>query len=194
MKRFISVLIAMVMLFSFVFLMVGCSSDKGTTGIGFATNDSIAVVFLYSGESLDVIIPDRYGGKPVTRIGEGAFSPGKTSVSIRSVYIPNSVEIIESAAFVFTQLESVSIPGSVTRIGSRAFAYCSELTTVIFSEGLTTIGQNAFAGCEKLINLTLPDSVTEIGDGAFYGCNLLSDEIKEQILQINPNAFDLVSQ
>ena len=47
---------------------------------------------------------------------------------------------------------SVTIPDSVTSIGSYAFSWCTGLTSV-----------------------TIPDSVTRIGNDAFYGCNNLQD-------------------
>lgn len=65
-------------------------------------------------------------------------------------------------------LRSVSVPGTVKRIGERAFADCVNLKTVLLEEGLETIGGNAFTGCSSLTELTLPDSIRELDGWAFY--------------------------
>ena len=50
----------------------------------------------------------------------------------------------------------MTIPNSVTTIGSGAFSFCSSLTSV-----------------------TIPNSVTTIGSGAFYYCNEIKQIISE---------------
>ena len=65
-------------------------------------------------------------------------------------------------------LRSVSVPGTVKRIGERAFADCINLKTVHLEDGLETIGGNAFTGCSSLTELTLPDSIRELDGWAFY--------------------------
>ena len=58
-------------------------------------------------------------------------------------------------------VKSVTIPGSVTKIGSNAFQYCNHLEAI-----------------------DIPDSVTEIGAGAFYECNNLKSIVKALIFLI----------
>ena len=65
-------------------------------------------------------------------------------------------------------LRSIFVPGSVKKIGDRAFANCVNLKTVHLEEGLETIGGNAFTGCSGLTELTLPDSIRELDGWAFY--------------------------
>ncbi len=71
-------------------------------------------------------------------------------------------------------LKSITIPDSVTSIGSYAFSGCSELTSVTIPDSVTSIGDYAFAYCNGLTSITIPDSVTSIGDYAFYSCNSLT--------------------
>ena len=71
-------------------------------------------------------------------------------------------------------IESVTIPGSVSRIGSYAFYECSALKSVILSEGITRIGQYAFSSCD-LKSLTVPESITYIEEGAFSNNSDLTD-------------------
>ena len=88
--------------------------------------------------------------------------------------IPNGViEIGEDAFYVCTELESIIIPDSVTKIGARAFSD-SGLTAVTLPESIAEIDDEAFCYTE-LTEVTIPKSVTYIGRGVFNCCfNLIS--------------------
>lgn len=62
------------------------------------------------------------------------------------------------------------IPGSVTKIEGFAFARCTGLTSVAFSEGLAEIGSCAFEACTALTAITIPSTVTRIEHWAFHAC------------------------
>ena len=72
------------------------------------------------------------------------------------------------------RVTSVTIPSSVTSIGSQAFYNCDILTSVTISEGVTSIGYSAFSSCTSLKSVTIPSSVTSIGNKAFYKCSRLT--------------------
>ena len=78
------------------------------------------------------------------------------------------VTAIDSYSF-FTNitLTSVTIPGTVTKIGEGAFKYCNSLTSVIISEGVKSIGHHAFYGSTNLSDITIPRSVTWCDDNVF---------------------------
>lgn len=71
-------------------------------------------------------------------------------------------------------LTSVTIPNSVTTIGSEAFYQCTGLTSVTIPNSVTTIGNEAFYKCTGLTSLTIPNSVTSIGTYTFRGCTSLT--------------------
>ena len=135
-----------------------------------------------------VAIPSMLGGKPVTSIGESAFSgcSGLTSVTI-----PDSVTSIEGSAFSgCSGLTSVTIPNSVTSIGSSAFSGCSGLTSVTIPNSVTSIGNSAFYNCSGLTSVTIPDSVTSFGRSAFFHCSgLTSVMIGNSVTSIGESAF-----
>ena len=105
-------------------------------------------------------------------IGAYAF---KNCSDLTSLTLPSSVTRIGDYAFYnCSGLTSLTIPSSVTSIGMSAFEYCSSLTSLTLSSGVTSIGMSAFENCSSLTSLTLPSSVNEIGIYAFYGCSGLT--------------------
>ncbi|MBQ5816412.1 MAG: leucine-rich repeat domain-containing protein, partial [Oscillospiraceae bacterium] len=98
--------------------------------------------------------------------------------ALTSVSIPDSVTAIGSYSFDgCTALTSITIPGNVTSIDERAFTRLSEsnLTSIAFGEGTTKIAFTAFSNCKKLSALYLPKSLTQVIGGAFYYCNDITD-------------------
>jgi hypothetical protein len=87
-------------------------------------------------------------------------------------------------------LTSVTIPESVTNIGSYTFYGCSSLTYIRIPESVTKIGNHAFDGCKSLTNITIPERVTDIGWYAFSGCSSLTDiTIPKSVTSIQDYAF-----
>lgn len=66
-------------------------------------------------------------------------------------------------------IQKVVIENGVTYIGSNAFAYNINVTSIAIPRSVTSIGAGAFTGCYSLEEITIP-TVTKIGAGAFY-CN-----------------------
>ena len=147
----------------------------------------------YLGNETELTLPDSftaYDGTEVTsyQIYDYALY-GRDDLT--AVTIPNSVTSIGSSAFYdCTSLTSVTIPDSVTSIGSSAFRGCNSLTSVTIGNGVTSIGNNAFMSCSSLTSVTIPDSVTSIGSYAFSGCtSLTSVTIPDSVTSIGVGAF-----
>ena len=62
---------------------------------------------------------------------------------------------------------NITIPASVTSIGSGAFYKCIGLTEITIPNSVTAIGSFAFSDCTSLTSITIPNSVTAIGSRAF---------------------------
>lgn len=99
------------------------------------------------------------------------------------VVIPDGVTSIANYAFssdlglataCSTQMTSIIIPDSVTRIGSSAFAACTGLTGLCLPDSLTKIENWAFASCSNLTRITVPASVTSMGESIFRECSGLT--------------------
>ena len=97
-------------------------------------------------------IPSRLDGVPVVEIGKEAFSKRH---SLKSVAIPDSVEVVDE----------------------DAFFGCHGLKELRLGRGIKKIGKDAFSWCDSLKSVVIPGSVKVVGEGAFgFGVNLVVDD------------------
>ena len=116
----------------------------------------------------DLVIPSTIDGKPVTSIGNRAFSDKQ----LTSLVMPDTITSIGNYAFSGNQLTSVTIPSSVTSIGNYAFSG-NQLSSVIISDGVTSIGEYTFS-YNQLTSITIPSSISNIGKGSYNGNSINS--------------------
>ena len=111
--------------------------------------------------------------------------------NLATLNIGDSVTRIPNQAFYgCTGLTSVTIPNSVTTIGNSAFRDCTGLTSITIPNSVDTICDYAFQGCSGLTSVTIPNSVTTIGGSTFYGCTgLTSVTIPNSVTTIGGGAF-----
>lgn len=159
-----------------------------------STDGSYAIVTGFAdgvepSEVTDLVIPDTYGELPVYEIAAGALSEGTLSTG--------------------NVMRSISLPASLRKIGSYAFAGNDALDTVYWRGDLagwlsltaSQTGGNP-VGCGTgehcvlyidgalLTKIEIPASVTRIRDGAFLRCYLIqSVEIPSTVTVIGSNAF-----
>lgn len=134
----------------------------------------------------------------VTRIGEEAFA------------------IINSG-----ELESITIPVSVTSIGKDALgfvpkiiipditAWCNityegtcggtlysdentEVTNLVIPSGITSISGSAFGICPNVTSVSLPNTLISIGEYAFAGKKISSITLPESVKYIGKHAFESI--
>ena len=112
------------------------------------TSDSVTITGCDNNASGELVIPDTIKGKPVTTIGEMAF------FRTRFLSIPRS-------------LTSITLPDSVTSIGSSAFRGCKNLTSITIPNSVTSIGDGAFNGCTNLTAVTFLGAAPKAGRRVF---------------------------
>ncbi len=79
-------------------------------------------------------------------------------------------EIVSQLFITRKNLQNITIPESVTKIGSSAFQGCSNLNDIVIPEKVTSIGSSAFWGCSNFNDIVIPENVTYIGPYLFVGC------------------------
>ena len=103
-------------------------------------------------------------------------SPFKSNMSIRAVVIGSGITRIGNSTFssCSSSLTSVSLPRSLTSIGTEAFLNSTGLTSVRLPEALTSIDRYAF-GRSGLTSIAIPASVTTVDEYSFYECASLTE-------------------
>ena len=121
-------------------------------------------------------------------LGEKAF---QGCTSLKSITVPNRVEVLSECFSGCTSLESVNLGTGVKKIYQKTFDGCIKLEKVTFTEQLKNIEQYAFNNCYSLYKITLPQTLLTIGDYAFYHCeNLASIFIPNSVTTIGEGAFE----
>lgn len=124
--------------------------------------------------------------RSVERIGHDAFPSsiemvryGGTLAQWCEIYnggfVKNAKSILLSDGTDLKKLISLTIPNSVTKIGTCAFSGCSRLTSVVIPNSVAFISFRAFSDCNSLVQMSIPDSVTRMGSAPFDGCSSLKN-------------------
>lgn len=89
-----------------------------------------------------------------------------------------------------SSIVSVTIPGTVKRICSQAFADCENLERVVLQEGIEEIESHVFSGCKKLRKVVYPDSVKVYQGWTFWNTCLDSPVLNASgtVLVFCPNS------
>ena len=150
--------------------------------------------FYYCTELGSVTIP-----QSVTSIGDYAFGEcihlKKLSFGEKSFgeNIETNIQTIGNYAFNHcNDLESVTIPQSVTSIGREAFRFCNNMKSLAINGAIESMGTGTFAGCISLEKISLGENIKTIGYSAFASCtsiNLTNVTIPENVTTIRPGTF-----
>ena len=108
----------------------------------------------------------------IKHIGTSAF--GKNH-SLTALQLPQGLLTIGNSSFYATDLEEVTIPGTVTTVGPSAFMTCKKLRSVTVSAGVTAVKSRAFAFCDQLETVTVLNASCQLAEESelFPGTALL---------------------
>lgn len=102
----------------------------------------------------------------------------------------NADELSQLTIPATVMLDGDSIPHSVTKISSKAFAGCETLMSLTIPSSIRHIGNFAFAGCGALIDIDGIGDVETIDGGAFQNCKSIKSADLSGLRQIAPLAFE----
>ncbi len=134
-------------------------------------------------------LPD---GTPLISIGTSAF---EGCLNIDSFSIPASVTSIGNNAFLeCSKIKSVTLPANIASVPRQAFSGCTSLTSVTFTEGdtLTLIDESAFL-CSGVttIDFSKIPKLERIAYSAFNGSNITAVDLEScnYLTTIEQNVF-----
>lgn len=116
----------------------------------------------------------------ITNIADHSFFK---FTNLTTVHLPDSLTRIGLSAFsscgkltwVLNSDLQQSLPNSVRMLDIGAFAFCSGLKNLSLGQGVEYIGPSAFTDCENLTQVTLSPALHTIDNYAFYSCHSLLD-------------------
>ncbi len=126
-------------------------------------NGNTIVEYKAKGVKTQIIIPDTLHGMAVEVIGAALFF----DCNLTEVYLPQTLKMIESSAFYYNKLRSITIPSGVITIGTGAFKI-NGLNTLVFSENskLQTLKSSAFS-MNDISSIVLPESLVYLEANVF---------------------------
>ena len=105
---------------------------------------------------------------------EAPFYPYRDTVT--DIVIGDGVTSMGNYAFRgFSELERVTIAGSVIYCGACDFDMCPKLVSLTLNEGTEVIGPKCFEKCTALTSVAFPSTLRAIDFKAFRTCDALTD-------------------
>lgn len=124
----------------------------------------------------------------ITGVGADVFFTDY-GIDVQSVSLPNTLTSIGSNAFRNIKAKKFKISANLSSIGANAF-YGSNVNSFDLSDTkVEAIGNYAFANCKNLTSINLPKVLKTIGEGAFYSSSLKSVDVPQSVASIGKAAF-----
>lgn len=199
--RVVMLIMAIVMLFSFVILPLAADFSAEDTGVSVTVTEfetgklSAAIEEAKDGADLNTITKLAVSGGVLNSSDYGAVLgyPNLEYIELAGCDTENGV-IPENALQSRNQLTYISLPANTENIGSRAFSGNRKLVKISIPTTLRIIGDYAFEGCENVEEFAVPAEVTSIGTGAFSDCKALkSFALPEAITEVPDYCFSKCS-
>ena len=116
----------------------------------------------------------------------------RNTLIIDLVIPEGTVSIAGKVFYERDELRTVTLPDSLTSIGSEAFFGCFGIDSFKFGNGLKYVYSHAFKSV-RLGNIVLSESIEIIGSSAFYGAFVDTVMLPDKVIEIGSNAFAYTS-
>ncbi|WP_296386157.1 leucine-rich repeat domain-containing protein, partial [Winogradskyella sp.] len=192
---------------------VGTASLYNTNWAGFASvteasalavNDTFIVDFItyrvisVAPDAVEILDYNTAGGNVVTIPSTVSYAISTYDITniknlsfhqkgLTDVTIPNSVTFIGTSAFLDNNLSSVTIPSSLTSLGDYIFAE-NQLTNVTIPDNILTLGSGTFQD-NQIDTVVFSNNITTIGGCAFCFNQLANVTIPDSVTDIGNGAF-----
>lgn len=112
------------------------------------------------------------------RIDSSTINAGDLFIPAQVKYDRSQYTVVEigNGAFKGKNIETITFPGTVRRIGDEAFSDCENVTNITFPSYLQYIGRRSFFSLPKLANVYIA-IVDTIGMEAFHSAGSYSDHL-----------------
>lgn len=121
----------------------------------------------------------------------GGENPQVNRNDIKKVVVQEGVtSLAEYICWDFANLQEVTLPKSLTKLGKQCFKLCTALKSITLPDDITLIEESAFDGCSALETVTFPKNLKEVSEKAFYSCKLKKVDLSQtQVETIGMGAF-----
>ena len=164
--------------------MMVVSEDEKTCQVG---ND-LEGAFITEDYEGPLTIPSTASGYTVVRLGKSALA-GNSWSAATSVSLPETLSSIGEETLATWKIQTITIPASVTEIGSYAFYKCEKLATATLSNSLTVLEGGLFNNCKALTALTIPENVTDIYGNIIDSTSVGSIVVTKNVTTLERDAF-----
>lgn len=186
------------------FDLVDLTFPQGLTSIGKEAFDGTALPVLNLPSSVTSLGASAFSGSKITRIDSlGGVSELPDYLfsgcnQLAGVSLPDTITKLGTGVFFnCAGLRRAELPSSITEIPSSTFCFrgssslASSLTEVVLPSTITVIGNSAFEGNSMLEHITLPAGLTTLGTSVFRDCRALTSiDLPDGIETLGINTFE----
>lgn len=175
------------------------SFEKDGVYYNITSDNTVEVTFrdknnnLYGTYSGDLVIPQTVEneGTTYTVTAIGANAVRKCFDNLKSVTMPATITTIGSAAFSeCTAITTITLPDQLEKIDNYAFNSCARLAEIKWGSSLKTTGSGVFMYCWSLTDVALPEGLVTVGQNLFQNCfNLKTVSIPASATELKQSPF-----
>ncbi len=136
-------------------------------------------------------LPEELFGLPVTALADHALCPTARPVEGEEVLVTCGL-VRPDAAWDNREVEELSLPSTLRRVGNYAFLNCRSLQLLRLYDGIRFWGASAFMNCRLLEHLHLQRLDGEQGETLYYFVGEMSREVQATIVEADGSTARLV--